>query len=210
MDPAMIQAAITARKQLVNLFPEQSTVGRFMRAFDSGDNLFSSLIKGWSTIFKGKKYRSGQYLLGEKYMLYVLGIDIHDRKKVPDEMVGEAMDFFSALLSTPITTYEALEELQKDVELYRKNRSEGKDTDLLTLQKAKDLLNKLPFNDIKGAWQSPLQSWAESDTSQAGIMSTVETALGIPPGVGLKGWIMPVVGIVVFLIFIRLLKSKKR
>jgi hypothetical protein len=211
VDPAMIQAAIAARKKLIELFPVQSTVGRAMRAFDSAGDPISGAINMVSSLFKGSKYRGGQYLLGEKYMLYVLGIDIHDRKKVPDEMVQEAIDFMSALFGVPILTGEALNELKADIELYKKNRPEGRNSDPLALQKAKELLNRLPWDDRAGSWQSALASMAESDTSQSGLGAQIGTALGIPPGSeGIKKWIIPVVGIVLLLLFLRLFKSKSQ
>jgi hypothetical protein len=209
-DASMLQNAVAARKKLIELFPEQSTVGRAMRAFDSAGDPITGVIKMIGSIFKGSKYRGGQYLLGEKYMLYVLGIDIHDRKKVPDEIVPEAMDFMSALFGVPITTFEAMDELKSDIELYKKNRPEGRDIDPLKLQKAKELLLKFPWDDRAGSWQSPLQSMSESDTSQSGIAATLQTALGIPPGsVGLKNWLMPIVGIAILLLILSLFKRKK-
>lgn len=208
MDAATIQALKDAQNKMIEMFPPQSLVGRTMRAFQSGGNILSSTINMVSSLFKGSKYRGGQYLLGEKYMLYVLGIDIHDRKKVPDEMVAQAMDFFSAILGVPITDFAALEELKQDIELYKKNRPEGKDKDPLTLQKAKEFLNILPWNNTAGAWQSALQSMAESDTSQAGIASEIQSALGIAPGSGASKWVLPVIAILVLLFIIRLFKSK--
>lgn len=189
-----------ARESLANKLGAQTAVGRYMRAFNSSSNPISGVINAVGSLFAGSKYRSDQYRAGEKYMLYVLGINIHSYKKVEDPVVPEALQFFSTLLGINIESWTGIEELRDNIPLFKKNRKPGESDE--KIQAAQQILKSLPFNDVAGAWVNPIIEIVgkSSDTG-----SIIEDVKGVAAGLGLNKNILLYAagGLLLFILFFR-------
>lgn len=102
-------------KQAVNLLPEGGLK----------DWVSANPIQFWKKIiqiFTGRKYTTGQYVLGERFIDQILPgpNDAARRGDVPDDIVPKATDFWTTVFGVRITTSEDLDALDYGAEAYYK------------------------------------------------------------------------------------------
>lgn len=154
-----IQQISNAVKQLLNQLPAQSRARRVLSA--------SNPVDFWKNLFGSNPYTENQMVLGEKYMLYVLGIDIHDRHKVPDDMIEQARKFYTTLFDIYIDSSDDIDKLRQSPEAYMEYHKDR--PDLWTESKVREasaILKALPANEEPGAWQQGLVSFANKLATQ--------------------------------------------
>lgn len=73
-------------------------------------------VSALKNLLFGRKYTTGDYVLGEMYMRNILGMmEIQRRGQVPDEYVPQAKMFFSTALGIPIGSVDHLDALVRGV-----------------------------------------------------------------------------------------------
>jgi hypothetical protein len=70
------------------------------------------------TSLAGKQFTTGQYRLGERFMRHILQQDPTTYRKVPDEAVPAAQQFFTMALGVDINNDEDLQSLYSGVDAY--------------------------------------------------------------------------------------------
>jgi len=110
-------AIVLAVQQGVNLLPPgklKNAITDYLKPF--------SLLKKFIQVFTGKKYTTGEYRLGERYLdqvVHAQGPDtIKSYRDVPDSVVPEAQILFTILFGVRITNDEDLTALSSGVTAY--------------------------------------------------------------------------------------------
>lgn len=106
---------VTGVKQAVNLLPEGG-----LKEWVSANP-----IQFWKKIIQlitGRKYTTGQYVLGERFIDQILpgANDAARRGDVPDDIVLKATDFFTIVFGVRITTQEDMDALDYGPDAYYK------------------------------------------------------------------------------------------
>lgn len=164
-DPsAVIQKVVQLRDNFVSKLPQQGGFVRGLREFTKRDPI-TGVINMIGTWIKGNKYANGERVLGEKYMLYVIGYDIHDRNQVPDEMIAEAKQMLTLLFGITIDSIEDIDVLSSGGAQGYINRHKDR-PDLISntaaIENAAALRKTLPNNDMPAAWQQPIINWVSA------------------------------------------------
>lgn len=126
--PAQVRAA---QAQLAKLTPETEAVYQALNILPEGglkDWLMANPIQFWKKViqlFTGRKYTSGQYVLGERFIDQIVGGNV-SRSQVSDADVAQAQTLFTILFGVRITTSEDLDALDYGVQAYY-NRGEKND-----------------------------------------------------------------------------------
>lgn len=172
VDPAAIQGIAKELGKLAEKFPVQSKFRGFLTGLSTmkpGD-----VINGIIGLFKGHKYSEGEWVLGEKFLLYVVGQDIHNRREVPDDVVKYAKEFFTELFGIYVDNIRDLDELKKGPDSYRNYHRDRTDltSNTAAIDNAYAIMRTLPWNDQAGAWQDPIVKWVnDHDTSTSAQVS---------------------------------------
>jgi hypothetical protein len=112
-----------AQAQLAKLTPETQAVYQTLNLLPEGGLkswLMANPIQFWKKIaqlFTGRKYTTGQYKLGERFVDQILGGDT-DYHKVTDDIVAQAQTTFTILFGVRITTGEDLDALTYGYDYY--------------------------------------------------------------------------------------------
>lgn len=126
--PAEVRAA---QAKLSQLTPETAAVYQALNILPEGglkDWLMANPVQFWKKIiqlFTGRKYTSGQYVLGERFIDQIVGGNV-SRSQVSDADVAQAQTLFTILFGVRITTGEDLDALDYGVSAYY-NRGEKSD-----------------------------------------------------------------------------------
>jgi len=135
--PAEIRAA---QAKLSQLTPETAAVFQALNILPEGglkDWLMANPIQFWKKIiqlFTGRKYTSGQYVLGERFIDQIVGGNV-SRSQVSDADVAQAQTLFTILFGVRITTGEDLDALDYGVQAYY-NRGEKSDVPREAVERA--------------------------------------------------------------------------
>lgn len=117
-----------AQAQLAQLTPETAAIYQTLNLLPEGELkgwLMANPVQFWKKVielFKGKKYTTGDYVLGERLndqILCNVGATDIGRKQVSDDMVVQAHTLFNILFGVRIATTEDLDALDKGVAAYK-------------------------------------------------------------------------------------------
>lgn len=114
---AAAQPWVNAVYQVINALPEGGLK----------DWLKKNPVEFWKSIIqliKGRKYTTGQYILGERYIDQIQGGNV-GRQQVPDEVVPAAQTLFTILFGVRITTNEDLDAIHFTPQRYYERGEKG-------------------------------------------------------------------------------------
>jgi len=140
----MLMSAVNTRiedaKDIMEFIPDGG-IKRWLNTF------ISNPYKGLKELIMGKKYSSGDYALGEIFMRNILGqFEIQNRGQVPDGVVPQAWDFFTAALGVRIGSGDHLNELVKSPGAYFEwGKGAFDDVTAEQAQRATGILRKLGY-----------------------------------------------------------------
>jgi len=126
--PSEVRAA---QAKLAQSTPETAAVFQALNVLPEGGLkswLMANPVQFWTKVvqlFTGRKYTSGQYVLGERFIDQVVGGNV-GRSQVSDADVAQAQTMFTILFGVRITTGEDLDALDFGVQNYY-NRGEKDD-----------------------------------------------------------------------------------
>lgn len=110
-----IAAYLQAAQSAIGLLPDGGLKKYLTNSLN--DPLYNLKLL-WSAI-KGKKYTTGQYKLGERFIKQITGnFDLGSYRDVPDDAVEAAMNFFTVFFGVRITTGEDLDALDGGIDAY--------------------------------------------------------------------------------------------
>lgn len=125
------QQVRAAQAKLAQLTPETAAVYQALNILPEGGLkswLMANPVQFWTKVvqlFTGRKYTSGQYVLGERFIDQLAGGNV-SRSQVSDGDVAQAMTIFTILFGVRIGTSEDLDALDYGVDTYY-NRGEKSD-----------------------------------------------------------------------------------
>lgn len=112
-----------ARAALATAQPWVNAVYQVINALPEGglkDWLKKNPVEFWKsivTLIKGRKYKTGEYILGERYIDQIQGGNV-GRQQVPDEAVPAAQTLFTILFGVRITSNEDLDAIHFSPQQY--------------------------------------------------------------------------------------------
>lgn len=119
------QEVKAAQAKLAQLTPTTQAVWAALNLLPEGDLkswLTANPVQFWKKIvqlFTGRKYTTGDYILGERFNDQVMCKGDLSRRQVPDEMVPLAWNFFTIAFGVRIKTEEDLFALEQGKQAYR-------------------------------------------------------------------------------------------
>lgn len=114
-----------AREGIASAVPIAQAVYQTLNLLPEGELkswLMANPVEFWKKIvqlFTGRKYTTGDYILGERYIDQVMCKGDVTRRQVPDEIVPIAQTFFTIVFGVRIHTEEDLAALDNGVQAYR-------------------------------------------------------------------------------------------
>lgn len=114
-----------AQAKLAQLTPTTQAVWAALNLLPEGDLkswLTANPVQFWKKIvqlFTGRRYTTGDYILGERFNDQVLCNGDISRRQVPDDLVPQAQTFFTIVFGVRIHTEEDLKALDYGVSAYR-------------------------------------------------------------------------------------------